>query len=199
MFCLHSSWRGTLVVLMMCIIIVSSLKTPKWPSLHNRQLKTVKSGISSISRTFKNESLSFWNRMSERRKSRPFSLFKKRFDNSSTAVAANKLFYNPSDPLHAYPNRLDLLVHNLFQRAARFEVNNADTVRAVLRGLRVTSLLGSVVGVVGLAVGLAVGIPAAIGRRNDFIPEDRIDWSFVDHAAQTVINAIQNGQLQYEV
>lgn len=181
----------------MCSIIVSSLATPRWASLQNKN-RQLKNGLLSVSRTLKNESLSVWNRISERRKSRPFSFIRNRFGGSSN-VAATKLFYNASDPLHAYPNRVDLIVHNLFQQAARFEVNNAELVRAVLTGFRVTSLIGSVVGIVGLAVGLAVGIPAAAARRNDYIPEDRIDWNFVDHAAQSIIHAIQTGQIQYEL
>lgn len=112
--------------------------------------------------------------------------------------------YNSSDPLHAYPNQFDLIVHSLFQRLSRFEVNNADNVRAALRLFRVGGIVSTLASIVGLVVSLAVGLPAgaiALGRRQDKPDEepDRIDWSFVDHAAQSIIHAIQNGQLRYEL
>lgn len=78
------------------------------------------------------------------------------------------------------------------------EVNNAATVRAALRVLRIGTIVGGVLGAVALAVGIAV--PAAIARRqDDFLPDDRIDWTFVNDAAQTIIQAIESGQLRYEL
>lgn len=111
------------------------------------------------------------------------------------------LLFNPEDPLHAYPNRIDLLVHSAFQQLSRIEVNNAATVRSALRVLRIGSIIGTILNIVGLAVGLGVAIPTAIAKRKDniLLPDDRIDWAFVNDAAQTIIQAIQNGQLKYEL
>lgn len=153
----------------------------------------MKNSLTSLSKTWRNESLSLFNRVAH---NNPISVIRKRFGSSKT--------YDSSDPLHAYPNSLDLVVHNMFQKLSRFEVNNADSVRRVLRLFRVSSIFSFFAGVVGLV--LALALPAAgvvaLGRREDkFGAEETssIDWDYVNHAAQTVIQAIQSGQLKYEL
>lgn len=111
---------------------------------------------------------------------------------------------------------MDLLVHSLFQQAATFEINNAAAVRTALNSLRASFWVGMALGAVGLAVPLATSLPLAIGRRrvsdhpwksiaekdDEISSEDHPSpeyWNYVDHMAQSLIHAIQNGYVKYEV
>lgn len=95
-------------------------------------------------------------------------------------------------------------MHGIFQKLSRFEVNNADTIRSVIRAVRVVTIIGLVLGIVGIVVGVAVPLSTAalaIGRREDLGEEkaDLIDWNYVDQVSQSVIYAIENGKLKYEM
>ena len=195
---LKFSFRTGLVVLA-CVMVVASLKSQNNSSSPIRwSIKKsnchLKKGLTTFSRSLKNDSLTFLNRAIK--KSNPISVIRKRLGPRKS--------YNPSDPLHAYPNQWDLIVHGIFQKLSRFEVNNADTIRSVIRAVRVVTIIGLVLGIVGIVVGVAVPLSTAalaIGRREDLGEEkaDLIDWNYVDQVSQSVIYAIENGKLKYEM
>ena len=111
-----------------------------------------------------------------------------------------KFLYNPSDPLHAYPNNVDLIVHNLFQRAATFEINNADSVRTILTIAQDLGRAGLVLGTVAGIVAISVAVPLAnAGRRSSVDDEENIDWNEIDRLTKTVVSGINEGHLQYQV
>lgn len=110
----------------------------------------------------------------------------------------------------AYPNQVDLAVHSLFQRVATFEINNAATVRTVLDSARIVFWTGIAVGTVGLVVPLAAAALPILARRRsstDGILQDDDEgdghspeyWNYIDQMAQTVLTALQNGQIKYQL
>ncbi len=109
--------------------------------------------------------------------------------------------------LAAYPNKADLTVHDLFQKTATFEINNAAAVRTLLNSARISFWIGLVLGTVGLAVPLSTAIPGPLGVSNDGAEEkvnQLVDssseyWKYVDHIAESIVHAIENGSLQYNV
>ncbi|XP_046459563.1 uncharacterized protein LOC124205997 [Daphnia pulex] len=197
----HSSLSfRTCLVILACVIVVASLKSPKNSTSSGRwSIKktncNLKKSLSSFKSSVKNDSLTFFNRALK--KTNPISALRKRLG------TASKL-YNPSDPLHAYPNQWDLIVHGIFQKLSRFEVNNADTIRTLIRVVRVVTIIGLVLGIIGIVIGVAVPLGTAalaIGRRED-VGEDKtdvVDWNYVDQISQSVIYAIENGMLKYEM
>lgn len=104
----------------------------------------------------------------------------------------------------AYPTKADILVHDLFQKLATFEINNAATVRTLLNSARITFWIGLVLGAVGIAVPLSTAIPLGVRRADE--KEDQVDdthspeyWDYVDRMAQSVLHSIQTGELQYGI
>lgn len=106
----------------------------------------------------------------------------------------------------AYPNKADLTVHDLFQKTATFEINNAAAVRTLLNSARISFWIGLVLGTVGLAVPLSTAIPGPLRVSNEGAEEkanqlvDRYSseyWKYVDHIAESIVHAIENGSLQY--
>ncbi|KAI9558566.1 hypothetical protein GHT06_015354 [Daphnia sinensis] len=189
----------TCLVILVCIAVVSSLESPKNASSSKRWSvrKTnceLKKNLKSWAKSLKNDSLSILSRATK--KTNPISFVRKQLQTSKK--------YNPEDPLHAYPNQWDLMVHSLFQKLSRFEVNNADTIRRVIRVVRVLTIIGLVVGTLGLVLGLALPLSTtalAFGRREDEGEDknDVIDWNYVDQISQSVIHAIESGMLKYEM
>lgn len=119
------------------------------------------------------------------------------------------------DPLHAFPSAADIKIHNIFQRLAVFEINNADQIRRLLVGLRVISIAQALGVAIALAVvlggALLVAPLAAFGRRSYEAVDDAQDRFFdVDdiytdthlwdqaRQAQRVLSAIQSAQLAYQ-
>lgn len=178
--------------------VVSSLESPKNSSSVGRWSvrKTnceMKKNFKSWAKSLKNDSLAFLSRATK--KTNPATFIRKQL--------APKKIYNPADPLHAYPNRWDLIVHGIFQKLSRFEVNNADAIRSVIRVVRIFAIIVLLVGFVGfvLTVALPLGTAVAFGRREDELENknDVIDWKYVDQISHSVIHAIENGMLKYEM
>ena len=96
-----------------------------------------------------------------------------------------------------------MAVHQVFQRLATFEINNAATVRSVLNSARIVFWIGSILGAVGLAVPIATGF-SGFRRRSDFEEKDDEQhfpeyWNHVDHMAQSVMAAIHKGDIKYQL
>ena len=104
----------------------------------------------------------------------------------------------------AYPTKADVFVHDIFQKVATFEINNAATVRTLLNSARVTFWIGLVLGAVGLAVPLSTAIPLGL-KRADEKEDQQVDdypaeyWDYVDRMTQSVLHSIQTGELQYGI
>lgn len=189
----------TCLVMLVCIAVVSSLESPKNSSSSKRWSirKTnceLKKNFKLWAKSLKNDSLSILSRTTK--KTNPIGFIRKQLEASKT--------YNPSDPLHAYPNKWDLMVHSLFQKLSRFEVNNADAIRKVIRVVRTLTIIGLVVGTLGIVLGVALPLSTAalaFGRKEDEGEDknDVVDWNYVDQISQSVIHAIENGMLKYEM
>ena len=173
--------------------VTSSTESSRKWSLRDSS-KQIKDSLTSISKSATNASIAVFNRVAQ--KSNPVSVLRNRLGSS-----VSKAFYNPSDPLHAYPNSVDLLVHSAFQKISRFEVNNADAIRRALKVFRITTLIVIVLGIIGLVLGLTIPLSlAAAGRREDILgPEGHpVHLDYINQAAQSILHAINSGQLQYE-
>ncbi|XP_059351904.1 uncharacterized protein LOC130690176 isoform X2 [Daphnia carinata] len=188
----------TCLVILICIAVVSSLESPKNSSSKRWSVRRtnceLKNNLKSWAKSFKNDSLSILSRATK--KTNPMGFIRKQLETSKK--------YNPADPLHAYPNKWDLMVHSLFQKLSRFEVNNADAIRKVIRVVRILTIIGLVVGTLGIVLGVALPLSPlalAFGRREDEVEDknDVVDWNYVDQISQSVIYAIENGMLKYEM
>ena len=114
------------------------------------------------------------------------------------------------DPLHAYPDAADIKVHEIFQKATVFEINNSVLVRRVLTFLKVVLIAKAItlgllaVIVVGGVIIAALPLAISLGRRrrrrslSSSSSSSSIDWDQFSQLASQVLDAIESAQVRYE-
>ena len=103
---------------------------------------------------------------------------------------------NPFDPLHAYPNFEDIIVHEIFQKLTIYEINNSEKVRTLINIFKAVAIIGVVLLSIAL-VTIAAPVVAVFGRRSD--TDYEINQEQFNLIANRILSAIEISRVLHEM